>query len=334
MKATNEFTPIMKQYLDIKANHKDAILFFRMGDFYELFFDDAILVSKLLNLTLTKRGRHNGKDIPMAGFPCHVLNTYVKRAVEKNKKVAICEQFDKKQNGLIERRVVALVSPGTLISEDYLKDAQHNYISCIFYHESIYSISSLDLSTGSFITRVFTDKQSLFDEIESISPVELIVSDKSHLLINLKKNFYVQNISNTKFNYKFSINILEKNFKLKHVNYLNLLNYKASIITAGCLLDYISIYKKNLRNIISINFTDLNENLDIDLISEKNLEIFKNFNGDEKNTLIKNIDLTTTAMGKRLLRRRLHLPITSRIILNNRKNRCINSQKNFCFFIN
>ena len=177
----DEFTPIMKQYLSIKAHYKDAYLFFRMGDFYELFFDDAKTGAKLLSLTLTKRGKHKGEDIPMAGFPCNSLNTYIERLVNEGEKVVICEQIgSEKKNGLIDRKVVAFFSPGTFVAENYLTDTKNNYISCIYQHNDLYSISSLDISTGFFVTRLFVSKELFLDEIETLSPSEIVLSDTSN----------------------------------------------------------------------------------------------------------------------------------------------------------
>jgi len=315
-----DHTPVMKQYLEIKSKYHDAFLFFRMGDFYELFFEDAINISKLLLLTLTSRGKYKGEKIPMAGFPCHSLNNYLVKLVELGKKVAVCEQVGKaKKNGLMERKVVCYSTPGLLIDSSYLKAGKNNYISCVYCFNNIYSVSGLDLSTGHFFTRVIASESSFFDELDRVKPAEILISNTATYFPNNLKKCCIQKVNASEFDYKTSFSILKKFFGSKFFSCVDLLLYKSSIISAGFLLNYVLSFKLGkLENVTSIDFIGLSGILHIDANSRKNLELFKNLSGGEENTLLETIDLTVTPMGKRLLRRWLGLPLLSRDILNDR----------------
>ncbi len=311
----NKYTPIIQQYLKIKSEHEDKLLLFRVGDFYELFFDDAIEASNLLSLTLTKKG----KAVPMAGFPFKSLNSNIIKLMKSNKKVAICEQIgSEKKNGLIERAVVIILTPGTFFNDDYLSPYTNNYITCICFFDGFYGIASLDISIGYFfITRADT-KIDLYNEIDRLNPVEILVSDKSNFTGLLPKRF-LNTISSDKFNFKFAYDTLTKFFGLNDINSIDLSYFSSAILAAGCLLDFVlSTQKNKLENVVSLDIHGVNSFLYLDYNARKNLELFKSLSDNEKDSLFNVIDKTSTFMGKRLLRQWLTYPILSRCILNDR----------------
>ena len=315
-----DYTPIMKQYVKIKNNHRNKFLFFRMGDFYELFFNDAVKISKLLSLTLTSRGTYKGKSIPMAGFPYRSSHFYILKLIKLGKKIAICEQVGKfKKNGLIERKIVEFVTPGTYISDSYLKEDRNNYITCIFFKDNIYGLASLDLSTGHFFSSISLNKIDLLNELDRINPSEIIISNNMLYNSFLLKKFCVQTIKSNNFNYEKSYIRLKKFFSFNVFKNIDIISYKAAIIASGCLLNFVSSIKCNkLNNVINLDFIGVSDILYIDINSRKNLEIFSNLSGKEENSLFTTINFTITSMGKRLLRQWLSMPLLSRDILNNR----------------
>lgn len=315
-----DYTPIMKQYLEIKAAHKDKFLFFRMGDFYELFFEDAEEISKLLSLVLTSRGQYNGKDIPMAGFPCHVVNNYILKLMRLGKKVAICEQIGtEKKNGLMERKVVKSLSPGVFVADEYLKDGLNNYIICISFYCDVYGIAAMDLSTGHFFVTEVDTKIDLVNEVDRIEPVEVLVSNRASYTSFLSKTLCVQKLNHSKFDYALSYKILKNFFSGKGFDDEKFSLFKSAVIAAGCLLDYVlSSHGNKLDNLHSIEINGFSDMLYLDANTRKNLEIFKSLSGNEKNSLLNVIDFSVTPMGKRLLRRWLGMPLLSHSVLNDR----------------
>lgn len=311
----NKYTPIIEQYLKIKSEHEDKLLLFRVGDFYELFFNDAIEASKILSLTLTKKS----KLVPMAGFPFKSLNSNIIKLMKSNKKVAICEQIgNEKKNGLIERAVVIILTPGTYFNDEYLSQYTNNYITCICALDGFYGIASLDISIGYFfITRADT-KMDLYNEIDKINPVEILVPDKSNFSSLLPKRL-LNTISDEKFNFKFAYDTLVKFFGLNDINSIDLSYFSSAILAAGCLLDFVLYTQKNkLENVASLEVHGINSFLHLDCNSRRNLELFKSLSDNEKDSLFNIIDKTSTFMGKRLLRQWLTYPILSRCVLNDR----------------
>lgn len=174
-------TPLMKQYKQIKSENKDNILFFRLGDFYEMFFDDAVIVSKELGLTLTSRNKEKGVDIPMAGVPFHSAASYISKLVNKGYKVAICEQVEdpKQAKGIVKREVVKIITPGTVIDTDFLDEKSNNYLLSLIIKEKLAGISYLDITTGEFKTFEI-EKTKVLNEIYKISPKEILIEEESY----------------------------------------------------------------------------------------------------------------------------------------------------------
>jgi DNA mismatch repair protein MutS len=314
-----KYTPIINQYIEIKKFHKDKILLFRVGDFYELFFEDAIETSKLLSLTLTKKKNKNEIYVPMAGFPVHVSNTYISKLMKLNKKVAICEQTNEIKDGLIKRKVVKIFTPGTYLSDLYLKEDENNFIVCVSDFDKIYGLAILDISTGNFIISHAYNIVELYNEIDRLNPTEIILPMKSKINKFMPKRFFFNKIDDNYFDcdksYKFFIKLFDK----KNIPHLDHSYFKSGIIAAGSLINYIMDTQNNkLLNVTSVEFFDSNDFLYIDINSRKNLELLENINGEKNLSLINLIDHTKTSMGKRLLKRWILLPLLSRITLNDR----------------
>lgn len=315
-----ELTPIMKQYFDIKSDHKDKLLLFRMGDFYELFYDDAKLASNLLDIVLTSRGNYLGSPIPMCGFPFHSSEIYISKLIKNKMSVAVCEQVSNvKRNGLIERKVVKILTPGTFVNDDYLVGSKNNFICSLYFSDNTYGLSLLDITTGYFFLNVVYSKLELIDELDRIEPIEILVPDNYVDLSLFPSNSCVHVFSNEKFNYSSAINLLNEYLLKEEIDKIDFFKYKNSVISVSCLLDYVLYTQKcKLSNLCYVEICDFNNLLYLDKNSRRDLEIFKNLNGGYENTLLSAIDYTLTAMGKRLLSRWISSPILSRLKINER----------------
>ena len=291
-------TPLMRQYYRIKAKYRDAILFFRVGDFYETFEEDARLVSKELNIVLTRRSKE--EPIPMAGIPHHALDAYLGRLVKKGYKVAICEQLEdpSKAKGLVKRDVVRIVTPGTLI-EDSLLGEENNFLLGIFCKNSRYGFAALDISTGEFFAGEL-DYQSLNAEILRLQPSEILSSCDLKIDIPYKKldPYYFEDFED----------VLKS-----HFNVLDLSGFgvsKLALRAAGATLKYAKeTTMLELKNITSLQGYFDEAHLILDSTTLKNLEVFRNLLGEEKYTLYSTINRCRTSMGSRLLKRWMQRPL-------------------------
>lgn len=350
----NSHTPMMQQYWEIKNQYSNYYLFYRMGDFYELFYQDAVEVSKLLDLTLTKRGSSAGKPIPMAGVPYHAADNYLSKLIKMGKSVAICEQIEKpdpKNKGPVNREVVRIITPGTLIEDNILDPNIENILACLYITQNknqknniSYNISLayLELSTGNFKTTEFSNNSDLinntytelFTELYRIKPKEILIQEDletiyPELYINLTnkiKNKQISIVSLTKrppweFSFTECKLKLNQQFKTKNLEAFNLENKKLSIISSGCLLNYASITQKTvLPHINKINYIHNNNFIILDPATRKNLELTENINNnsDNSNSLFRTINYCKTNMGIRLLKNYLNSPIRCHTELNNR----------------
>ena len=310
-------SPMLDQYRKIKHNHHNDVLFFRLGDFYEMFAEDAIEISALLNLTLTSR---NG--LPMCGIPYHAARSYISRLLKHGKKIAICEQVSPLGKGqkLMERQVVEVITPGTTVDEDYLDRGNSNYLGCLSIHEAICSFAYIDLSTGAFYSRSFPSGQpEIFsEEIERLQLKELIIQESiledypNYARIVLEKPSLVLNRwADWLFSFEKSKKLLENQFRLAGLKSFGLGDNSSEIISAGAILDYINDTAKSLLgHIQSIKIYSDSEFVGIDESSQRNLELVRNLrDGDVHFSLLEILDETKSAMGKRLLRRRLLHPL-------------------------
>lgn len=321
-----KLTPMMKQYFDIKEKHKDCILFFRLGDFYEMFFDDAITASRELEITLTGRDCGGQDRAPMCGVPFHSADSYVAKLVEKGYKVAICEQVEdaSKAVGIVKRDVVRIVTPGTITDSKLLDENDNNYLCCIYLDDLSNSIgiSYTDISTGElYTTQVEQDAENLsniiINEIAKIRPKELIVNssliDNEAIISDIKRKFNI--FINPYHDWSFQFNLAEDNIK-NHFNVLSLeglglIDNKYSIISTGALLEYLKeTQKTSLNHINQINNYHLDNYMKLDLATRINLELVETIRRkNKKGSLLDILDKTSTSMGARLLKKWIEEPL-------------------------
>ena len=318
-------TPAMAQYMEIKKAHKDYLLFYRMGDFYELFFDDALTASKALDIALTKRGKVDGQNIPMCGVPYHAYENYLARLIHQGFKVAICEQMETpeeaKKRGtkaVVKRDVIRLVTAGTLTEDNLLDARKNNYLLCCAKIQDNFGFAWFDLSTGDFCTQLVntspTHQSAMLQTfISKINPVEIIVSDA---LLQIPALFEILNayrekltvLPQARFNSLAAEEYIKKAFKVQTLEAFGNFS-KPEVAAAGVILDYVNATQKGkmprIKNPVRFNN---NTSMEIDNATRYSLEILESVNGDKKNSLLGTIDRTITGAGARLLTYRLSNP--------------------------
>ena len=314
-------TPMMAQYLEVKERHQEYLLFYRMGDFYELFFDDAKIASQVLGIALTKRGRINDADIPMCGVPFHAAQSYLSRLIKQGFKVAIAEQLDSsaeemKNQKIFKRDVVRIITPGTIIEESLLDSKNNNNLLSIFFVKGDLSLSWVDMTTGGIKVEKIDGqnyKQDLFESIHRIEPGEIILTEElkqSNLFSKLLKNFdkKISVVPEVYFDLINNKEKIKKYFGQKNKFIIDARN--SDIAAVGGLLNYIELtQKKNIPNISEIELIDKKNSMQVDMFSMRSLEIFSKNDGSKKGSLIDVIDYTKTATGARLLREFLKAPL-------------------------
>ena len=310
----NKLTPMMRQYIETKEKYKDCILFFRLGDFYEMFFDDAIVASKVLEIALTKKSCGLDEKAPMCGVPFHSANSYISKLVENGFKVAIAEQMSDPQTtkGLVEREVVQVVTPGTLLDGNVLDNKKNNYLMPIYIQGIEAYISFVDISTGE-INSTKLKKDKLIEEIAKINPSEILVNEVS---------FY-KNLENISILNRIYIN---KNFDEKYLNedilykyfsksYLEKIKIDENIkISLSILLNYVYTTQKQItQNINSIKIYNSSEYMVLDMFTRVNLELTSTIRGNnKKGSLLSVLDKTQTSMGARLIRKYVEEPLINK----------------------
>ena len=305
-------TPMMQNYLDTKEKYKDCILFYRLGDFYEMFFDDAITVSKELELTLTGKDCGLEERAPMCGIPHHAINTYIPKLIEKGYKVAICEQLEDPRyaKGIVKRDVVKIVTPGTITDLTMLDEKKNNYIACIYMERKECAISFCDISTGEFFissVKGVDVNTKILNEISRIAPSEIILSDSTkENAIFLKQfnkifNIYVSTYNNESNNEFLNKIVINKNIELS----------KLENVAATLLLNYVEDTQKgSIEQINNIEKYEIEKYMQLDTTTRKNLEILEaNREKTKKGSLLWVLDETVTAMGGRALRHWLESPL-------------------------
>lgn len=318
-------TPMMQQYLRIKAEHPDTLLFYRMGDFYELFFDDAKKAAKILDITLTARGQSAGKPIPMAGIPYHAADNYLARLIKRGESVAICEQTSKpgEQKGPVKREVKRIVTPGTVTEEALLDTHKDNLLLCIHQHKGNYGLASLNITSGHFNVFEVTQKTQVYAELERLQAVEILLSEDDPLYDQLN-NAAHNKISLRQqppwwFDLDSARRLLNTQFGTKDLSGFGCDDLPAAIMAAGCLLQYTQDTQRvALPHISGLHVINTDDTIVLDAASRRNLEIEINLSGNTDNTLASVIDRTTTSMGSRCLRRWLHSPLRDRDLLTQR----------------
>ncbi|MBQ8971895.1 MAG: DNA mismatch repair protein MutS, partial [Clostridia bacterium] len=310
-------SPMMRQYLEIKEQNPDAILFFRLGDFYEMFFEDAKLVSQELDLTLTGKDCGLSERAPMCGVPFHSVETYLQRLIEKGYKVAICEQMTDPalSKGLVERKVIRIVTPGTIIESNMLSERRANYLLCVYLQKNRAGCAFCDVSTGEFFVHGVKDARSyLADELARVSPSEVICNqpeELTNLMPELAGRVSTGDIE--AYAYAQAAKIVKAHFE-KPLEALGLDADRALVCASGALLKYLTDTQKNtLSHILTVQSYDSGQILALDRNALRNLELTQTAQQQSRRgSLLWMMDRTKTAMGSRLLREWIERPLRSR----------------------
>lgn len=317
-----EYTPMMQHYLKTHEEYKDCILFYRLGDFYEMFFDDAKVVSKELELTLTGKSCGAEERAPMCGIPYHAAETYLTRLVKKGYKVAICEQVEdpKLAKGMVKREVTRVVTPGTTLNAQALDETKNNYIMCIAYIGDHYGISSADITTGDYYVTEVDSERKLLDEVNKYQPTEIICNEAFYISgidIDDMKNrmgIVVYSLDAWYFSDETAQMTLKGHFKVRDLEGLGLADYDSGVIAAGALLKYLyETQKTTLSNLVAIHPYTTGKFMIIDSSTRRNLELVETLREKQKRgSLLWVLDKTRTAMGARTLRSFVEQPLIER----------------------
>ncbi len=323
--AEENLTPGMKQYRDIKKANPDCLIMLRMGDFFEMFYEDAVTAARALEITLTARGQGE-KRAPLAGVPYHALETYLGRLVKKGYKVAIVEQLEdpKKAKGLVKRGLVRIVTPGTVIESSMLEENENNYILALTSYGDEFAIAYSDLSTGEFITTSVQNVSSLMAEISRLNPSECLIPESLKVnveLINQIKNSgsFINSLEDYYFKPEKAREILLDHFNLQSLDSFGLEEKKLNLSVSGALIKYLLDTQKNsLSHIKKVTFSDRNRMI-IDSSTLRNLELVKNLrDSTTRGTLLSILEKTITAMGSRLLKKWIKEPLINKKVIKKR----------------
>ncbi|RMF93616.1 MAG: DNA mismatch repair protein MutS [Candidatus Schekmanbacteria bacterium] len=330
-KNQNSITPMIQQYLKIKSQYKDAILFFRMGDFYEMFFEDAKVASNILQIALTSRGKNSGEDVPLCGIPYHAVDSYLPKLLAKGFKVAICEQLEDPSTAkkIVKRDVVRVVTPGTITQPEYLNPKSNNYLVSICRGKYGFGLAAVDITTGEFLTSQFDsmDYGVLLNEIIRIEPQEILLpygledDFKKNILKKLGYSPLISTYDDWRFEEESARRALLEGLNVASLAGFGCENMSEAVRAAGGLFQYLIETQKNiLKNITSLKTLSSGDYLVLDGTTLRNLEIFKNQLDDTQSaTLLDVIDNTKTAMGGRLIRKWLSKPLISVDKIRNRQ---------------
>ncbi len=325
-----KITPMLKQYLSIKRDYDDAILFYRMGDFYEMFFEDAQTAAKILEITLTSRNKNDAVPVPMCGVPYRSAKGYIGRLIENGYKVAICDQVEDPASakGLVKRKVVRVITPGMVVDDEFLDERSNNFALSLNTRNDIAGIAYLDISTGIFRLTESKDTGAIIDEIHRINPREILLPETAKsdpFFLSVVKAFsekYIGYLGESAFEYRKSRERLTNHFKTHSLEGFGCEDLKAGVGAAGALIRYVGeTQKQKLLHISKIETYRLDQFLSIDDNSCKNLELIRNLrSGSMQGTLLSIIDHTLTAMGGRRLKNWLRYPLIHRQSIENRLN--------------
>jgi len=310
-----ELTPMMKQFFDLKAKHPDALLLFRCGDFYETYCDDAVIASKILGITLTRRsnGKNpNGQNSEMAGFPHHALDTYLPKLIRAGKRVAICDQLEdpKLTKKLVKRGITELVTPGVAIGDNVLNYKENNFLAAVNFGKSACGVAFLDISTGEFLTG-----EGSYEYVEKLlsnfSPKEVIYdrNKKAEFIRYFGSKYYTFELDDWVFTYQNSHQKLLKHFGVKNLKGFGVEHLKEGITASGAILQYLEITQHtNIAHITSLSRIEIDKYVRLDNFTIRSLELLQPMNSDGK-SLVDVIDKTVTPMGARMLKRWLSFPL-------------------------
>ena len=312
-----QHTPMMQQFLGIKRDHPQELLFYRMGDFYELFFDDAKRAADLLDITLTARGKSGGEPIPMCGVPYHAAEGYLAKLVKAGVSVAIAEQIGDPatSKGPVERKVVRIVTPGTLSDEALLDDRAENLLLAVAQQGDRFGLAYLDLSSGRFRVLEVAGDEALSGELERLDPAETLYQETiGHTVITARPGARSQ--PTWEFDLDSSSRGLNSQFQTHDLQGFGCESIPLAVGAAGCLLQYVKdTQRSSLPHIRSLSHENRAESVILDAATRRNLEIDTNMSGGDSNTLFSVMDRCATSMGSRMLRRWLHRPLTDVVVL-------------------
>ncbi|EPC7208888.1 DNA mismatch repair protein MutS [Cronobacter dublinensis] len=315
-------TPMMQQYLKLKAQHPDILLFYRMGDFYELFYDDAKRASQLLDISLTKRGASAGEPIPMAGVPHHAVENYLAKLVNLGESVAICEQIGDPatSKGPVERKVVRIVTPGTISDEALLQERQDNLLAAIWQDAKGFGYATLDISSGRFRLTEPQDRETMAAELQRTNPAELLYAEDFAEMSLIEGRRGLRRRPLWEFELDTARQQLNLQFGTRDLVGFGVENAPRGLCAAGCLLQYVKdTQRTSLPHIRSITMERQQDGIIMDAATRRNLEITQNLAGGVDNTLASVLDCTVTPMGSRMLKRWLHMPVRDMNVLRNRQ---------------
>ncbi|NOJ25978.1 DNA mismatch repair protein MutS [Vibrio coralliilyticus] len=321
MKAEQKHTPMMQQYLKLKAENPDILLFYRMGDFYELFYDDAKRASQLLDISLTKRGASAGEPIPMAGVPFHAVEGYLAKLVQLGESVAICEQIGDPatSKGPVERQVVRIVTPGTVTDEALLSERIDNLIAAIYHHDGKFGYATLDVTSGRFQLMEPETEEAMAAELQRTAPRELLFPEDFEPV----ELMAARNGNRRRPVWEFELDTakqqLNQQFGTRDLVGFGVEQAHLGLCAAGCLIQYVKDTQRTaLPHIRSLTYDRQDHSVILDAATRRNLEITQNLAGGTDNTLAEVIDHTATPMGSRMLKRWLHQPMRDINTLNHR----------------
>ena len=314
-----ELTPMMKQYMQTKEEYKDCILFYRLGDFYEMFFDDALTASKELEITLTGKNCGLEERAPMCGIPYHAVDSYLNRLVSKGYKVAICEQVEdpKTAKGIVKREVIRVVTPGTNLDTQGLDETKNNYIMCIVYMADRYGISVADVTTGEYLVTELDSQTKLMDELYKFMPSEIVCNEAFYMsgldLDDLKNRLHmaIYSLEAWYFDDALCRETLQEHFKVASLEGIGLSDYECGMIASGALLKYLEETQKNsLSHMSRLTRYATGNYMVLDSATRRNLELVETLREKQKRgSLLWVLDKTKTAMGARTLRKYVEQPL-------------------------
>jgi len=320
-----KLTPGMQQYMQIKNKHPDCIVMFRMGDFYEMFFEDAKTASRELEITLTSRGKGETKA-PLAGIPYHAIEPYIAKLIKKGYKIALCEQIEdpKKAKGLVKRDLVRIITPGTVVESIILDDKKNNYLMAIAKQADKFGIALADISTGEFLTSEINDYSSLTNQLTKFNPSEIIIPlslENSDFVKLLKKEDFIVHTFDDRFFWQEKANqTLKEHFNVLSLEGYGCQNKELCISSAGALISYLQETQRNHVNYInSIHTYSINQHMVLDKSTLRNLELVKNIRDNSpKGTMLEVIDKCLTPMGSRLIHNWILTPLLDKTKINQR----------------
>ena len=352
--STEQHTPMMQQYLRIKAQHPNELVFYRMGDFYELFFDDAKKAAQLMDVTLTARGKSAGNPIPMAGIPYHAAEGYLAKLVKLGVSIAICEQIGDPatSKGPVEREVVRIVTPGTISDEALLDERRDNLLIAVTYGNTsskntssknrsssknlsditTFGIATLDIGSGRFLVLEVVGTESLQSELQRLNPAELLVSEDFPAAEIVEPYKGLRHRQPWEFEQDTALRHLNDQFGTKDLNGFGCDHLPLALSAAGCLLQYAHETQRTaLPHIRSISHENRDDSVILDAATRRNLELDTNLNGGQENTLLSVLDNTSTAMGSRLLCRWINRPLRNLDTLQGRQQAVAELRLNYCY---